>query len=75
VPGAEPQAHIAADAEFVICNCTIERTFGWWNHFRRLSKDYEIQPFHRENWILLAMISVMLNRLAPPGQKPRKKPS
>ena len=51
-------------------------TFGWWNHYRRLSKDYEVQPFHSEAWILLAMTSLMLTRLAPPPKrKPRKKPS
>jgi putative transposase len=54
----------------------VERTFGWWTHYRRLSKDYEVQTFHSESWIRLAMISVMLNRLAPPPhQKQRKKPT
>jgi transposase len=22
----------------------VERTFGWWNQYRRLSKDYELLP-------------------------------
>jgi putative transposase len=75
--GLEIVAHLVAVHEFVVQKrrWVVERTFGWWNHFRRLSKDYEVQPFHSESWILLAMIGVMLNRLAPPGRKPRKKPS
>jgi transposase len=42
----------------------VERTFGWFNHFRRLSKDYERQPETSENFIYVAMISLMLRRLA-----------
>jgi putative transposase len=42
----------------------VERTFGWLNHFRRLSKDYERQPQTSENFIYVAMISIMLRRLA-----------
>jgi putative transposase len=42
----------------------VERTFGWLNHFRRLSKDYERQPQTSENLIYVAMISIMLRRLA-----------
>jgi putative transposase len=48
----------------------VERTFGWWTGYRRLSKDYEVQTFHSEAWITVVMISVMLRRLAPP---PRRK--
>lgn len=71
-------AHLVAMHQFVVLKrrWVIERTFGWWNHYRRLSKDYEVQPFHSEAWILLAMTSLMLTRLAPPPKrKPRKKPS
>jgi putative transposase len=49
----------------------VERTFSWWGGYRRLSKDYEVQPTHSEAWIMLAMGQVMLRRLAP---APRKKP-
>jgi transposase len=42
----------------------VERTFGWFNHFRRLSKDYERQPQTSENFIYVSMISLMLRRLA-----------
>lgn len=40
----------------------VERTFGWLNHFRRLSKDYEYCPQHSETFIYTAMIRVMLKR-------------
>jgi putative transposase len=42
----------------------VERTFGWLNHFRRLRGDYERQPQTSENFIYVAMISLMLRRLA-----------
>lgn len=43
----------------------VERTFGWLNRYRRLSKDYELRPQTTENFIYLAMINLMLHRLAP----------
>ncbi len=44
----------------------VERTFGWLGRCRRLSKDYEGLPETGEAWIHLAMIHLMLKRLAPP---------
>lgn len=41
----------------------VERTFGWFGHFKRLSKDYELLPEHSESIIYLAMMRLMLNRL------------
>mgnify|MGYP001200008982 CR=1 FL=1 len=43
----------------------VERTFGWLNRYRRLSKDYEFFAQTAENMIYLAMINLMLHRLAP----------
>ena len=43
----------------------VERTFGWLGRYRRLSKDYELFPQTGENIIYLAMINLMLHRLAP----------
>jgi putative transposase len=43
----------------------VERTFGWLNRYRRLSKDYETLPKSAECMIYLAMINLMLHRLAP----------
>ncbi len=42
----------------------VERTFGWLNHSRRLSKDYERLMSSSEAWIYLAMSRLMANRLA-----------
>ena len=41
----------------------VERTFGWFCHYRRLSKDYEGKTQSSENMIYIAMIQLMLKRL------------
>ena len=43
----------------------VERTFAWLGRSRRLSKDYEGLPETGETWLYLAMIHLMLKRLAP----------
>lgn len=42
----------------------VERTFAWLGKFRRLSKDYELLPKHSESFIYLAMVNIMIRRLA-----------
>jgi putative transposase len=42
----------------------VERTFAWLGKYRRLSKDYEALPQSSETWIRLAMIRLMLCRIA-----------
>ena len=42
----------------------VERTFGWLNLQRRLSKDYEALPETTETWIYISMSGLMLRRLA-----------
>ena len=42
----------------------VERTFGWLNRSRRLSKDFEALPETTETWIRIAMIQLMTKRLA-----------
>jgi putative transposase len=42
----------------------VERTFGWWNWYRRLVQDYEYRPDNAETMIYIAMIRVMVRRLA-----------
>jgi len=42
----------------------VERTFAWLATWRRLAKDYEVLPSSEEAWIYIAMIRVMLRRLA-----------
>lgn len=43
----------------------VERTFAWLSRYRRLSKDYEFFAETSENFIYMAMINLMLHRLAP----------
>ena len=42
----------------------VERTFSWLNHFRRLSKDYEISPKSEENMLMIAHAMILIKRLA-----------
>lgn len=42
----------------------VERTLGWLNHYRRLSKDYEPDVKTSETMVYLAMIHVMVRRLS-----------
>jgi putative transposase len=42
----------------------VERTLAWLSTWRRLSKDYEVLPSSEEAWIYIAMLRIMLRRLA-----------
>ena len=42
----------------------VERTFGWLMKHRRLVRHYEVKPENAEAWIYIAMIGIMLRRLA-----------
>jgi putative transposase len=41
----------------------VERTFAWLNHFRRLSKDYEVCVVAAENTVMIAHSILLLKRL------------
>ena len=43
----------------------VERSFGWMNYYRRLSKDYEGHVKLSRSWMLWAMINKMVNTLEP----------
>jgi transposase len=42
----------------------VERTFAWLSKWRRRAFDYEVLPSSEEAWIYIAMIRLMLRRLA-----------
>jgi len=42
----------------------VERTFGWLNRFRRLSKDYEVYTEVSEAMIYGVLMRLMLKRVA-----------
>ena len=50
----------------------VERTLGWFNRYRRLSKDYEQDPRMSEGMVYLASIRLMLRRL---DKQKRRKPA
>jgi putative transposase len=50
----------------------VERTFGWLSHYRLLSKDYEVLPRNSEAVVYVAMIHLMVRRLA---RQPSSAPS
>jgi putative transposase len=62
---------IAGTTGFVVIprRWIVERTLGWLSRWRRLSKDYEELPEVSEAMVTLAMIRLMLHRLAHPNRK------
>ena len=61
------QRRAAGAAGFVVLHrrWVVERTFGWFVCFRRLSKDYERNPRVSEIMVYIAMTHLMLRRLRP----------
>ena len=47
----------------------VERTFGWFGRYRRLSKDYEANPRSSEIWIYIVMTHRMSRFLLPQRNK------
>lgn len=60
----EREPRMAGHAKFVICEQSIERTFAWISHNRRMSKDYERLCATGEAFIYAAMTRLMARRLA-----------
>jgi hypothetical protein len=61
---AERESRVPGHAKLVICDQSIERTFGWLMRNRRLSKDYERMVQSSESFMEVAMIRLILRRLA-----------
>ncbi|MBO1578174.1 transposase [Bacillus sp. XF8] len=40
----------------------VERIFAWLNHWRRLSKDYEVRKSSAESFIYIAHFATLLRR-------------
>ena len=58
---AQLEAPEAAQAELVICDYTIERSFAWMSRFRRLARNYERLP---ENFAALHYVAFAMLMLA-----------
>jgi transposase len=43
----------------------VERTIAWTNFFRRIVKDYEHTILSSETWVILANLTIVLQRLCP----------
>lgn len=43
----------------------VERTFAWLGRYKRLAKDYELNPVHSESMVYVAMTQMLLQRRAP----------
>ena len=54
---------MAGHAEFVICEQSIERTFAWISHNRRMPKDYEGLCSTGEAFIHASMTRLMVKRM------------
>jgi transposase len=61
---AEREPRMAGHAEFVICEQSIERTIAWILRNRRMSRDYEFLAQTTEALVYVAMIRLMVRRLA-----------
>ena len=54
---------IKPEFEVIPKRWAVERTFGWMNHSRRLSKDYEIRTYTAEAMIHISHSHTLLKRL------------
>ena len=61
--GVDISKRIKAEWEVLPKRWVVERTFGWLNGFRRLSKDYEITTSSEETNIIISYSCVLLKRL------------
>ena len=60
--GVDISKRIKPEFEVLPKRWVVERTFGWANHSRRLSKDYEIKTEHEENMFMISHLHTLLKR-------------
>jgi len=60
--GVEISKRIKPEFEILPKRWVVERTFGWQNHSRRLSKDYEISAKSEENIVIISHLHTLLKR-------------
>jgi putative transposase len=60
--GVDISKRIKPEFEVLPLRWIVERTFGWTNHSRRLSKDYEIKTEHEENMFMISHLHTLLRR-------------
>ena len=60
---------VTAAGQGNIVQGSVERTLGWLGRWRRLVRDYEELPEVSETMVKLAMIRLMLHRLAHPKRR------
>jgi len=59
----EISARISKEWAILAKRWIVERTFAWLNHFRRLSKDYEIAVKSAETTVMIAHSMLLLRRV------------
>jgi len=62
------RSHKAGGSQVIRKRWIAERTFSWLDKCRRHSRDYERLHETSESWVRIAMINLMLHRLAPEGE-------
>lgn len=60
--GVDVSKRIKPEFEVLPMRWKVERTFGWANHSRRLSKDFEIKIAYAENMFIISHLHTLLKR-------------
>lgn len=60
--GVDISKRIKPEFEVLPMRWKVERTFGWANHSRRLSKDFEIKIAYAENMFIISHLHTLLKR-------------
>ena len=61
--GVDISARITPAFQVIPKRWVVERTFGWANNSRRLSKDYEISTASEETFFIISHLHTLLRRL------------